>query len=108
MAAEEPLLAHEEGPDDGSLLDLSTGNEAGLVLNLDDLLPDAGGEVVLSAEDTTDISLVTDHAVIESGQASAHVTASGIAVDGFGYHMFDNGMTVFFTPDLALHVVSGV
>ena len=54
MAAEEPVLGHEEGPEDVSQMDFSIGGEAGLVLNLDDLLPDAGGEVVLSAEDSTD------------------------------------------------------
>ena len=51
-----------------------------LVLNLEDLLPDMEGEVVLQAE--MPLSLVAERPLTGSGIVEHHVTAAGVDVDG--------------------------
>jgi len=63
---------------------------------IEDLLPDASGEVVLSAAEGMTIALSARQEMVEAGVADHHVTASGFDVSGFGYYSFAGGLTVYF------------
>ena len=63
---------------------------------IEDLLPDALGEVVLSAAEGMTIALSARQPMVETGVADSHVTASGLDVSGFGYYSFSGGLTVYF------------
>ena len=71
-----------------------------LVLNLEDLLPDMEGEVVLQAE--VPLSLVAEQSLTGSGIVEHHVTAAGVDVDGLYYYSFDNGITLYSDVDIVI------
>ena len=71
-----------------------------LVLNLEDLLPDMEGEVVLQAE--MPLSLVAERPLTGSGIVEHHVTAAGVDVDGLYYYSFDNGITLYSDIDILI------
>lgn len=71
-----------------------------LVLNLEDLLPDMEGEVVLQAE--MPLSLVVERPLTGSGIVEHHVTAAGVDVDGLHYYSFDNGITLYSDIDILI------
>ncbi len=77
------------------------GSEA-LVLNLEDLLPDREGEVVLYAEVDVPLSLVAEQTLTGSGIVEHHVTAAGVDVDGLYYYSFDNGITLYSDSDIVI------
>ena len=71
-----------------------TGRET-LTLLLEDLVPDARGEIVILSAGDHDITVVTDQPVADQGRQSAHVTDAGLDVSGFSYCTFASGVTVF-------------
>ena len=76
-----------------------------VTLSLDDLLPDANGEIVImGAEDGFRLSIVTDQRVCDSGVITQHVTADGYDVGGLSYYAFEGGTTLYYSKDLALTI----
>lgn len=76
-----------------------------VTLSLDDLLPDANGEIVImGAEDGFRLSIVTDQRVCDSGVIAQHVTADGYDVGGLSYYAFEGGTTLYYSKDLALTI----
>ena len=73
-----------------------------LVLNLEDLLPDREGEVVLVAEDGVSLSVVAEQPLTASGIVEQHVTAMGVDVEGLHYYSFENGVTLYSDLDLVI------
>src|SRR5882672_7132393 len=78
----------------GSAATPDTGRDT-LTLLLDDLVPDARGEIVILSDGDHDITVVTDQPVADQGLQSAHVTDAGLDVSGFSYCTFASGVTVF-------------
>ncbi len=75
-------------------------------LDLADLIPDEGGEVVLfNDSNLRSITLGTSAALLEEGEVDAHRTAEGDDVSGFRFYRFDNGLRLYFAPDLELILV---
>ncbi len=73
-----------------------------LVLDLEDLLPDVEGEVVLFAEDGVPLGLVTHQPMTGSGIVDQHVTASGVDVEGLYYYSFEGGVTLYSDTDIII------
>ncbi|MEO3434456.1 hypothetical protein [Inquilinus sp. CAU 1745] len=71
-------------------------------LSLEDLLPDEGREVVLSPPENASIEVASSAPVLGTGVADAHVTASGIDVEGFHFVRFESGMTLYYEGDLTV------
>src|SRR5437879_11588068 len=78
----------------GSAAAPDTGHDT-LTLLLEDLVPDARGEIVILSAGDHDITVVTDQPVANQGLQSAHVTYAGLDVSGFSYCTFASGVTVF-------------
>ena len=77
-----------------------------LTLALEDLMPDAGDEIVLSAPDGSPIVLTAGETVVNSGTADGHVTAAGIDVRGLSFVEFSSGLKLYYEGDLSLDGVS--
>ncbi len=73
-----------------------------IVLRLEDLLPDAAGEIVLFAEDAAHVSVIVAAALTDTGVANDHVTAGGVDVTGLPYYAFDYGITIYLPDDVPL------
>ena len=73
-----------------------------LVLDLEDLLPDVEGEVVLFAEEGVPLSLVAHQPLTGSGIVDQHVTASGVDVEGLYYYSFESGVTLYSETDIII------
>jgi len=71
------------------------GNEHVVVLALADLLPDAAGEVVLFADESVPVNLLSREAIVQAGVAESHVTATGVDVTGLHFYSFESGVTVY-------------
>lgn len=82
--------------------------EDALVILLEDLLPDAKGEIVLVAEANVALNIITDEIVSESGVAEEHVTATGVEVNGLYFYSFDNGITLYSDQDIMISHDHGV
>lgn len=90
-------------PDEGQFANVSApATEPIMVLTLADLVPDAAGEVAIQSfgVPTVGIEAGEQVAVTGSGTVEAHVTAAGEDVSGYHFYAFDNGMTVYFPPDM--------
>jgi hypothetical protein len=71
-----------------------------------DLVSDANGEVVLFNDSgLRSLALGVDAAVVAEGKSGRHVTAAGEDVSGYRYMAFDNGVKLFFRPELELVLV---
>ena len=81
--------------------------EAAVVLELEDLLPDASGEVVLFAGEELPVNIVTDEPLTDAGIAEAHVTAAGVDVTGLHFYSFESGLTLYSPTDLLIVTESG-
>jgi hypothetical protein len=82
---------------------LSLADESGAVmLELSDLLPDAGGEIVVHATGVGTIGISTGQSVTASGTAEMHVTAAGEDVSGFRYYQLAGGITLYCQTNLLL------
>lgn len=77
-----------------------------VVLTLTDLMRDVNGEVVLFNDSgMRTVGLVTDSALLEEGQAGSHVTADGVDVSEFRFYRFEDGLKLFYPPDLDLLLI---
>jgi hypothetical protein len=88
-----------------------SGNPANgetVLIELEDLLPDASGEVVLFADDDLPVNIVTDLPVTDAGIAETHVTAAGVDVTGLHFYSFESGLTVYSPIDVMIVADSGV
>ncbi len=83
-------------------------SEETVLLELEDLLPDASGEVVLFATDELPVNIVTDEPVTRAGIAEAHVTATGVDVTGLHFYSFEGGLTLYSPIDLLIVTEPGV
>ncbi len=81
--------------------------EAAVVLELEDLLPDASGEVVLFAGEELPVNIVTGEPLTGAGIAEAHVTAAGVDVTGLHFYSFESGITLYSPTDLLIITESG-
>ena len=79
---------------------------APLTLSLEDLMPDEGDEIVLSAPDGSPVVLTADDTVVNSGIADGHTTAAGIDVSGLSFVEFSSGLKLYYEGDLSLDSVS--
>lgn len=75
-----------------------------LTLTLEDLIPDARGEVVILSDTGHDIAVVTQQPIASQGVEASHVTAAGLDVTGYGFCTFAEGITLFFPPGQRLFV----
>jgi hypothetical protein len=91
---------------DTGALDIPVAGET-VLLELADLLPDASGEVVLFADDTLPLNIVTDLPVTDAGIAEAHVTAAGVDVTGLHFYSFESGLTVYSPTDVLIVADTG-
>jgi hypothetical protein len=85
---------------------LAGSGEGQLALSLVDLLPDADGNVVLFNDaGVTEMAIVTENAVVNSGIANdqAHVENGDVA--GMAYYSFDSGTTLYFPVDVHVSVI---
>ncbi len=72
------------------------------MLQLSDLLPDSGGEIVLRMAGVETLAVTTEQAVAATGLADAHVTAAGENVAGLRYYQLDSGVTLYCSSDTNL------
>ncbi len=86
---------------------LNQATEATVLLELEDLLPDAFGEVVLFAGEELPVNIVTDEPLTGAGIAEAHVTAAGVDVTGLHFYSFESGITLYSPTDLLIVTDSG-
>ncbi len=86
----------------------SPANGQTVLIELEDLLPDASGEVVLFADDDLPVNFVTDLPVTDAGIAETHVTAAGVDVSGLHFYSFESGLTVYSPIDVTIVADSGV
>ncbi len=91
--------------DPGTTLNQAT--EETVLLELEDLLPDASGEVVLFAGEELPVNIVTDEPLTDAGIAEAHVTATGVDVTGLHFYSFESGITLYSPTDLLIVTESG-
>jgi hypothetical protein len=87
--------------------DVAADHDEGLVLRLEDLLPDAAGEIVLYA-DATPVSVLSAAEMTAAGVAESHITAGGVDVTGLAFCAFDNGITLYYPGDLLLSVTPDI
>ena len=110
-AASEASEAAAVGGADILILDpgttLNQATEETVLLELEDLLPDASGEVVLFAGEELPVNIVTDEPLTDAGIAEAHVTAAGVDVTGLHFYSFESGITLYSPTDLLIVTESG-
>jgi hypothetical protein len=93
--------------DDGLNLAAPLGDDA-IALSLDDLLPDANGNVVLFNDaGVTEMSIIAERPVIDSGIAGEGAgTSCGADVAGMAYYSFDPGPTLYYPMNLHVSIIS--
>lgn len=80
-----------------------------LTLTLEDLLPDAHGNVVLFNDaGVTEMSIVTGKPVVAQGIAEAGAEADVGEVGGMAYYAFDSGPTLYCPMDVHVSIVSEI
>jgi len=80
----------------------ASGAGEALVLALEDLLPDVDGAVVMLADDSLPVNLVTDQPLAGSGVVDGHASAGGVEVEGLFYYSFANGLTLYSDTDIVI------
>ncbi len=84
---------------------LGIGQEQ-LALSLEDLLPDAEGNVVLFNDaGVTEMAIVTEKTIINSGVAGNETIVEGGDVSGMVYYSFDAGPTLYCPVDVHISVI---
>lgn len=73
-----------------------------VLLELDDLLPDPEGEVVLFTGDDVSVNILTKETITGFGVAEEHITASGVDVTGLNFYSFEGGLTVYSSSDVLI------
>lgn len=77
-----------------------------VVLPLDALVPDEGGEIVLFDDSGLGtVVLEADRPVAETGRVGRHRTRSGEDVSGWQFVRFEGGPVVYHRPEVKLVVV---
>jgi hypothetical protein len=77
-----------------------------VVLTLTDLLRDVNGEVVLFNDSgMRTVGLLTTATVLDEGVVASYVTAGGVDVSDFRYYLFEDGLKLFYPPDLDLLLI---
>ena len=92
-------------PEEGQFANVAaSAAEPIMVLTLRDLVPDAAGEVAIQSFGVPAVGIEAGEtvAITGSGTVAAHVTAAGEDVSGYRFYAFDNGMTVYFPPDMVV------
>ncbi len=111
VTASEASQATAVGGADIFILDAGTtlnqATEEAVLLELEDLLPDAFGEIVLFAGEELPVNIVTDEPLTGAGIAEAHVTAAGVDVTGLHFYSFESGITLYSPTDLLIVTDSG-
>ena len=111
VTASEASQATAVGGADIFILDpgttLNQATEEAVLLELEDLLPDAFGEVVLFAGEELPVNIVTDEPLTGAGIAEAHVTAAGVDVTGLHFYSFESGITLYSPTDLLIVTETG-
>lgn len=99
-------MADTPAEDDGLKLVSPLGDDA-IALSLDDLLPDANGNVVLFNDaGVTEMSILAERPVVDSGIAGEGAPASGGAdVAGMAYYSFDSGPTLYCPLDIHVSII---
>lgn len=100
-------MVDKSAEDDGLKLASPLGDDA-IALSLDDLLPDANGNVVLFNDaGVTEMSIVAERPVVDSGIAGEGAGTTGSAdVAGMAYYSFDSGPTLYCPLDLHVSIIS--
>ena len=84
---------------------LGIGQEQ-LALSLEDLLPDAEGNVVLFNDaGVTEMAIVTEKTIINSGVADNDTSVEGGDVSGMVYYSVDAGPTLYCPVDVHISVI---
>lgn len=91
----------QDGPA-GVLSDPADPVDLRVTLSLEELLPDAAGEVVLIAAEDVPIDLLSHETMTGAGIAPEHVTMGGMEVTGLHYYSFESGLTVYSPVDLLI------
>ena len=101
-------MAMAETPTDSETLHLSSGEGADqLALSLEDLLPDANGNVVLFNDaGITEMSIVSERPVVDSGIAGEEAATDIGDVTGMAYYSFDSGPTLYYPLDVHVSIIS--
>ena len=77
-----------------------------LSLSLADLLPDADGNVVLFNDaGVTEMTIVTEKTIVNSGVADDQASVEGGDVAGMVYYSFDAGPTLYCPVDVHISVI---
>jgi hypothetical protein len=80
-------------------------DDMSVTLQLSDMLPDANGEIVIVGDGAdSQLNIVTDLRLLETGIASPHLTESGVQVEGLTYWVFEDGTKVYHSPDVTIHL----
>jgi hypothetical protein len=78
-----------------------------LALSIDDLLPDAHGNVVICDEaGIKEMTIFSGDAMIKSGIAESHLTDGGLDVSGMAFYSFDTGVTLYLPSDVHISILS--
>ncbi len=99
-----------ETPIDGETLYLSPAQGSDqLALSLEDLLPDANGNVVLFNDaGVTEMSILSEKPVVDSGIAGDEVAAEIGDVTGMAFYSFDSGPTLYCPLDVHVSIISEI
>jgi len=92
-------------PEEGQFTNVAaSASEPIMVLTLQDLVPDAGGEVAMQSFGVPAVGIDPggSTAITASGTIASHVTAAGEDVSGYRFYAFDNGITLYFPPDMVV------
>jgi hypothetical protein len=90
-------------PDSGDAEPSSSGPD--VILALSDLIQDVNGEVVLFNDSQfNSLELSADSVLVGQGTVENHVTEAGDDVSGFRYVAFENGLKLYYDPDLRVTV----
>jgi hypothetical protein len=92
-------------PEEGQFANVAaSSSEPIMVLTLRDLMPDSGGEVAIQSFGVPAVGIEASEAiaVTSSGTIGSHVTAAGEDVSGYRFYAFDNGVTLYFPPDMVV------
>ncbi len=92
-------------PADMSFVDDVDDTDGCFRLHLHDLIPGQQGEIVLFNDSALPhVVIEAPGEPIEMGEIAVHETAEGVAVDGFRFVRFGDGLVVFHDPDTRIVV----
>jgi hypothetical protein len=92
----------------GSYPDISLENSNSLLaLRIDDLLPDAGGNIVMCDEaGIKEMTIFSDATIVENGISKTQFTDGGLDVSGMAFYSFDSGVTLYYPSDVHISILS--